>query len=415
MSEPVNKRMKISREGVLLIKSFEGFRPRGVRRDGRWIVGYGHTASAREGVRISEAEAELLLQYDLIPVQAALAEGLTRPVNQHQYDALASFAFSVGVEAFRASNVLAQVNAGASSDAADSLVGWPEPPVRDAGLRRRAAERALFNADPASAVTLSDLLVAPVSADPAEPATGPANDEVPIFAPPAPTPIPNPTVVGADQSLMVAPGGAPADSALSVITPADPATTGGFSPPSVDALTPAPVEVAQGVAPTTAVPMTPTIIAADPLTGAVAPALPAEPATVDEAAAQGALQTTGVLTEGVALSSPRLVWPQGQAEGADASYQDQGRLEGSNAPAEAGEPSEAPVSGLIWRRVWGYLVMGGFGLVSVAMAMAALRMASTAASDVASILAIAGVLAVIGAVCVGVSGYNLYQRLSDDR
>lgn len=413
VSEPVKQRMKISREGVLLIKSFEGFRPRGVRRDGRWIVGYGHTASAREGVRISEAEAELLLQYDLIPVQAALTDGLTRPVNQHQYDALASFAFSVGVEAFRASNVLAHVNAGAASDAADSLVAWPEPPVRDAGLRRRAAERALFNADPASAVTLSDLLVAPVSTDPAAAPTVAAVDEVPIFAPPAPALAP--TLVSADQGLVVAPGGAPADPTLSVVTPVDPALTDGFSPPSVDALTPAPAEVGQGATAVTAVPLTPTVIAADPLTGAVAPAMPTEPATVDEAAAQGALQTTGVLTEGIALSTPRLVWPQGQAEGADASYQDQGRLEGSNAPAEAGETSDLPTSGSIWRRVWGYLVMGGFGLVSVAMAMAALRMASTAASDVASILAIAGVLAVIGAVCVGVSGYNLYQRLSDDR
>jgi len=410
VSEPVKQRMKISREGVLLIKSFEGFRPRGVRRDGRWIVGYGHTASAREGVKISEAEAELLLQYDLIPVQAALVEGLTRPVNQHQYDALASFAFSVGVEAFRASNVLDRVNAGAASDAADALVAWPEPPVRDAGLRRRAAERALFNADPASAVTLADLLVAPVSADPADAATIAAADEVPIFAPPAPTP----TVVGADQSLMVAPAIASAASVLSTAMPADPAPTGGFSPPSVDALTP-PAEVAEGAAPVTAVPLTPTVIAADPLTGAVAPTLPPEPATADEAAVQGALQTTGALAEGAALSTPRLVWPQGQAEGADASYQDQGRLEGSNAPADAGETSDLPASGSIWRRVWGYLVMGGFGLVSVAMAMAALRMASTAASDVASILAIAGVLAVIGAVCVGVSGYNLYQRLSDDR
>jgi hypothetical protein len=66
----------VSREGVLLIKSFEGFRPRAMQRsDGRWVIGYGHTQSAREGARVSEAEAELLMQYDLIPVVQAVTQG----------------------------------------------------------------------------------------------------------------------------------------------------------------------------------------------------------------------------------------------------------------------------------------------------------------------------------------------------
>ena len=65
MSDDVHKPAKVSREGVVLIKSFEGFRPRAVQReDGGWVIGYGHTLSAREGATVSEAEAELLLQYD---------------------------------------------------------------------------------------------------------------------------------------------------------------------------------------------------------------------------------------------------------------------------------------------------------------------------------------------------------------
>lgn len=63
----------MSRAGVILIKSFEGFRPRAVRgADGRWTIGYGHTRSAREGLTVSEADAELLLQYDLLPVVETL-------------------------------------------------------------------------------------------------------------------------------------------------------------------------------------------------------------------------------------------------------------------------------------------------------------------------------------------------------
>ncbi|MBU4239445.1 MAG: glycoside hydrolase family protein, partial [Alphaproteobacteria bacterium] len=113
------KPTKISREGIILIKSFEGFRPRAVQRaDGRWTIGYGHTRSAREGLSVSESDAELLLQYDLIPVVRAIGS-VHAPLNQHQFDALASFALSIGVERFLGSDVLQRVNDGLLIQAAD--------------------------------------------------------------------------------------------------------------------------------------------------------------------------------------------------------------------------------------------------------------------------------------------------------
>lgn len=356
--------MKISREGVVLIKSFEGFRPRALKdRDGRWVVGYGHTASAHEGAVVSEAEAELLLQYDLIPVQTVLSEVLTRPVNQHQYDALASFAFSVGVEAFRTSEVASQVNSGDATEAAEALAAWPEAPIRDAGLRRRAAERALFTADPSTAVTLSDLLSAPVpgpaAAEPFTPATRQDADEVPIFAP---------VMVQADPEKAAAPADAEAQ--------------------------------ADDASKTAVVPV------AEPLTGAAETAGSGNGITSDTG-------TTGPVAEAAASAAPRLVWPNDGS--ADDSSTAQGRLDLSSQAAVWADPFDPKPAGFSWRRVWPYLLMGGFGLVSLAMSMAALRKASTAASDVTSILAIAAVLAIIGAACVGVSAYNIYQRLSDDR
>ena len=52
---------RTSGAGVELIKSFEGFRTRATRLpDGTWIVGYGHTAGAREGLR-GQARQVLLL------------------------------------------------------------------------------------------------------------------------------------------------------------------------------------------------------------------------------------------------------------------------------------------------------------------------------------------------------------------
>lgn len=154
--------MKVSREGVVLIKSFEGFRPHAVKATPGWRIGYGHTASAREGATVTEAEAELLLQYDLKPVVAALNEHIVVPLNQHQFDALASFGLSVGVERLLASEVIRRLNAGAA-DPAEALMDVPAPVAKDAGLHRRAAERALFTADPDQPTRLTDLLLAPVA------------------------------------------------------------------------------------------------------------------------------------------------------------------------------------------------------------------------------------------------------------
>lgn len=189
MLETNRPRLKVSRAGIVLIKSFESFRPRAVQRDdGRWVIGYGHTASAREGLTVGEQDAELLLQYDLIPIGKALNEQVEPTLNQHQFDALASFAVSVGVDRFLTSDVLKRLNEGHAGAAADALVGWPEALSPDAALRRRAAERALFVADPAAPVLLADLLAAPLPPPPvqteaepvAEPVGEPAAEPAPL-------------------------------------------------------------------------------------------------------------------------------------------------------------------------------------------------------------------------------------------
>lgn len=165
VSEADQNRMKVSREGLLLIKSFEGFRPRAVARAaGGFTVGYGHVRSARADSAVTEQEAELLLQYDLIPVVTAIREAVTAPLNQHQFDALASFGFSVGPDAFKMSEVVRELNAGHAAQAAEALAAAPEPSAPDTLSRRRAAERALFIAEPARAPALSNLMTAPIQA-----------------------------------------------------------------------------------------------------------------------------------------------------------------------------------------------------------------------------------------------------------
>jgi lysozyme len=148
-------RHRVSRAAIELITRFEGYRRKAAQLpDGRWMIGYGHTLTAREGAEVSEEDAEALLLYDLIAVSHALNEWTYAPLTQNQFDALCSFSFNVGLENFRRSGVLRRINEGALIQAACAMELWRkaelggERIVVDALVRRRAAEKALFLTPP---------------------------------------------------------------------------------------------------------------------------------------------------------------------------------------------------------------------------------------------------------------------------
>ena len=144
-------RHRVSRAAIELIKQFEGYRRQAAQLpDGRWTIGYGHTLTARDGAEVCETDAEALLVYDLISVQHAVNENTLAPIGQNQFDALTCFAFNIGTDNFRRSQVLKRLNAGAAVQAACAMELWRkadfegERIVIDALVRRRAAEKALF-------------------------------------------------------------------------------------------------------------------------------------------------------------------------------------------------------------------------------------------------------------------------------
>lgn len=149
------RRMRISRAGLDLIKRFEGYREHSVAiGGGEYMIGYGHTRSAREGLRISEENADAILrEYDLPPVEKAVAEHVHAPLAQNEFDALVCLAFNIGIEAFLGSEVLALVNSGEKLRAAEAFSAWRKAQIEgrtllvDALVRRRGAERALFLED----------------------------------------------------------------------------------------------------------------------------------------------------------------------------------------------------------------------------------------------------------------------------
>ena len=397
---------------MVLIKSFEGFRPRAVQDDdGRWVIGYGHTASAREGLTISEPDAELLLQYDLMPVVRALNEQIRQPLNQHQFDALASFAVSVGVDRFLSSDVLQRLNEGHAGQAADALIGWPSDVTVDTRLRRRAAERALFVADPASAVTLAELLAAPlpppaVEAPPVEaPADAGADsgaDAVPAWAPEAPafeSPAFQPAAAVTRVNLdRYSPYAAAIIGPLPGFASAEPAVVSDIPPPSgPEPVTPDP-EPAPEPAPALVepdVPVTP-LVSADPVPSpfpAMDPELVLTPAT-----------------EADFVETGRPVWPADQNAPVPAAedtvlFEDEPTLSVLRHEVEPAGPRRFD-----WADTGAFLIMGVTGLVACAASAAAFRLSIEKPSDMGETTVLGWVLALIGVICVGVSSWKLYVR-----
>jgi lysozyme len=461
VSDVTPNRMKISREGIVLIKSFEGFRPRAVARGDGWVIGYGHTASARESLTVGEADAELLLQYDLIPVAKALHERITTPLNQHQFDALASFAFSLGVERFAASDVLAQVNAGAQAEAADALFGWPEAPGPDAALRRRAAERALFVAAPEAAVTLADLLAAPLplpvssedddareipSADaraaavahllgevetpsgetPPRPMAAAIDPQLQRYAPyhaavagPLPTLDPQRILSAVNLSLVaVAPEptrqAEPANDLVETAAlPAEAAPVSDVETPPVDDAAAPKVQAEAVIEP---VFPEPTLVETAPETVHDVVAAPAyvEPLIIEPSAPEPLVLTP--LTEAEAAADTRPLWTSEQRTFGEAVTPDPDPLfedggETTLGPILRHETDEDAPGRFDWSETGAFLAMGGIGLVSFGAAMAAFRRAGQEGTGGDQTAMIGWVLALIALICVGVSTFNLYQKL----
>lgn len=152
---PPNRNQKnqpVRVERIDAIKRWEGLRTRAYMPTPHdvWTIGYGHTKTAREGMEITESEAEDLLRKDLAWVRATIASLVNVPLSQEQYDALASFVFNLGKTNFARSTLLRKLNAFDYEGAADEFLKWDKQRQngqlkRLKGLtRRRSHERELF-------------------------------------------------------------------------------------------------------------------------------------------------------------------------------------------------------------------------------------------------------------------------------
>lgn len=96
-----NKPINISKEGINLIKKYEGLKTKSYRLEGEkyYTIGYGHSGSdVKEGQVISKEEAERLLMADLQGyVNLVLEKCAYLDLTQNQLDALVSFTYNGGL------------------------------------------------------------------------------------------------------------------------------------------------------------------------------------------------------------------------------------------------------------------------------------------------------------------------------
>lgn len=139
--------MKISKEGLELIKSFEGCRLKAykaVSTEKFYTIGYGHYgADVSRETSITQEKAEKLLMQDLKKYENCV-NALNRIWTQNQFDALVSFAFNCG-----AANLKRLVADRDNLQIADAFLLYNKSggKVLNGLVRRRKAERNLFLKD----------------------------------------------------------------------------------------------------------------------------------------------------------------------------------------------------------------------------------------------------------------------------
>jgi len=134
--------MKTSQQGLDLLIAREGKRNDAYLDSvGVWTIGVGHTGpEVHAGLHWTDDQVADALRADLDRFEAAVNTA-TAALTQHQFDALVSFAFNVGVGAFTSSTLLKNINAKLFDEAETQFDRWHIPPEI---TRRRNGEREQF-------------------------------------------------------------------------------------------------------------------------------------------------------------------------------------------------------------------------------------------------------------------------------
>ena len=140
--------MKISDNGLNLIKKFEGCRLKSYKCPaGVLTIGYGHTgADVKENMIITKEQAENLFNLDILVHSNNVSKLVRVNLTQNQFDALVSFEYNVGYGNFSKSTLLRKLNARDYIGASNEFGKWvfANKKKLQGLVKRRQAEKELF-------------------------------------------------------------------------------------------------------------------------------------------------------------------------------------------------------------------------------------------------------------------------------
>jgi len=139
--------MKISLEGLALIKKFEGCRLEAYYCSGGVLtIGYGHTGGVKESDTITQEEAEKLLRADVFKFEEYVEDNVMVELDQSQFDALVAWTFNLGPGNLRESTMLKKLNNADYESVPFEMRRWNKAGGKtlDGLIRRRNAEALLF-------------------------------------------------------------------------------------------------------------------------------------------------------------------------------------------------------------------------------------------------------------------------------
>jgi len=142
--------MKISDEGLELIKKFEGCETKAYQDSvGVWTIGYGHTKNVKENDEISEDYAMSMLKEEIVEYEQYIENLIDISLSQCEFDALCSWVYNLGPTNLKESTLLKELNHANFERVPDEIKRWNKAggKVLDGLKRRREAEALLFQAE----------------------------------------------------------------------------------------------------------------------------------------------------------------------------------------------------------------------------------------------------------------------------
>tara|TARA_R110000823_G_scaffold238121_1_gene363486 strand:+ start:4358 stop:4795 length:438 start_codon:yes stop_codon:yes gene_type:complete len=139
--------MNISKEGIDLIKHFEGCKLEAYEDAvGVPTIAYGRIKDVKMGDSCTQAQAEAWLDEELHEYEGYINDAVTVSLNQNQFDSLVSWVYNLGPSNLKSSTMLKVLNKEQYADVPEQIQRWNKAggKVLKGLTKRRNAEALLF-------------------------------------------------------------------------------------------------------------------------------------------------------------------------------------------------------------------------------------------------------------------------------